>query len=309
MGLDWDQPSYQTPAANPLPSSRLEIDLGFWSLNLKAESLYREKKYTEAIEAWQKSLTALPNQPGVHYQIGLAYFLQARHAEALPHFSRVIVLEPGHAEARHRRSHCYAVDGNLKDALADVTEAIRLRPGEAAYCTLRASLLSRLGRLPEAVADWDRSLALRPDQFLLLAQVAELHLFGPPEIRNFSLVLGRAGQALNLAENRTSPANEGWISRALTLKGAACCRLGKHQESREALQRVGKKGSGTSTALTYYFLAIASFHLGDKDGASRSFQQARDWHGRQFRLTAEFEARCKALDAEVRMLLSVKHPE
>jgi tetratricopeptide (TPR) repeat protein len=67
------------------------------------DAFYLSKKYTQAIELYQKILKGNPRFQQVHSSLGLAYYQLQRYQEALEEFEIVLQLNPRDEQAQKFR--------------------------------------------------------------------------------------------------------------------------------------------------------------------------------------------------------------
>jgi tetratricopeptide (TPR) repeat protein len=117
----------------------------------------------DALPALQRAITLLPDDAGVHNNLGNALGQHGRLDDAAASYRRALALKPDFAEAHNNLGYVLRGLGQLDDAVASYRRALRIKPDYAeAHHNLGDALL-RLGRLEDAVAAYRRALALSPD--------------------------------------------------------------------------------------------------------------------------------------------------
>jgi len=117
----------------------------------------------DPLPALQRAVTLLPDDAGVHNNLGNALGQHGRLQDAAASYRRALALKPEFAEAHNNLGYVLRGLGQLDDALASYRRALRIKPDYAeAHHNLGDALL-RLGRLDDAVAAYRRALALSPD--------------------------------------------------------------------------------------------------------------------------------------------------
>jgi tetratricopeptide (TPR) repeat protein len=117
----------------------------------------------DPLPALQRAITLLPDDPGVHNNLGNALGQHGQLDEAAASYRRALALRPDFAEAHNNLGYVLRGLGQLDDAVASYRQALRIKPDYAeAHHNLGDALL-RLGRLDDAVTAYRRALALSPD--------------------------------------------------------------------------------------------------------------------------------------------------
>ncbi len=128
----------------------------------KANELFRDRKYAEAIQAYDKSISLDPNNPKAYVGRGSSYKGLNQPAKAFENYNRAIALDPNYSNAYMNRAGLQYQTGNAQAALADYNRSIELDPNNAPAYYSRGLLHSRLGNTAAAAADLNRSLSIEP---------------------------------------------------------------------------------------------------------------------------------------------------
>jgi tetratricopeptide (TPR) repeat protein len=135
----------------------------------------------DALQALKMAAQLLPNDAGVHNNLGNALGRLGQLDEAVGSYRRALLLSPDFAEAHNNLGHTLLDLGQPDNAAASCRRAIDLKPHYAeAHDNLGSALLG-LGRLDDAAASYRRALEIEPG-------FAETH-------NNFGLALLELGQA------------------------------------------------------------------------------------------------------------------
>jgi tetratricopeptide (TPR) repeat protein len=65
-----------------------------------ADAYYRQERYRDAIDQYLALVKLLPDEPNVHYQLGVLYATDKQYFQARRAFQKTLDLDPDHAEAR-----------------------------------------------------------------------------------------------------------------------------------------------------------------------------------------------------------------
>jgi tetratricopeptide (TPR) repeat protein len=127
---------------------------------LLALALTRQGK--DALPALRMAARLLPNDAGVHNNLGNALGRLGQLDEAVACYRRALLLSPDFAEAHNNLGHALLDVGQPGNAAASCCRAIGLRPRYAeAHDNLGCALLE-LGRFDEAAASHRRALEIEP---------------------------------------------------------------------------------------------------------------------------------------------------
>ncbi len=123
-------------------------------------ALTRQNK--DSLHALQMAARLLPEDAGVHNNLGNALGRLGRLDEAVANYRRALLLSPEFAEAHNNLGHAL-LDLRLPDAAAlSLRRAIELNAGYAEAHDNLGSALLELGRPDEAVASYRRALEIEP---------------------------------------------------------------------------------------------------------------------------------------------------
>jgi len=120
------------------------------------------KQGKDALQALKMAAQLLPNDAGVHNNLGNALARLGQLHEAVESYRRALLLSPDFAEAHNNLGHAMLDLGQPDSAAASCRRAIVLKPRYAeAYDTLGSALL-KLGRSDDAAASYRRALEIAP---------------------------------------------------------------------------------------------------------------------------------------------------
>jgi len=98
---------------------------GYKYYHVKGFKLYRQGKYSEAIESLNKAIELYPQYAVAYYRIGLAFFEQGKYDEAIKHYQKAIQLEPDLVVAYENLGHALTKKGKYDEALKQYQKAIQ----------------------------------------------------------------------------------------------------------------------------------------------------------------------------------------
>lgn len=140
------------------PQERAQLLLG------EAQLLREAGRYAEAFAVLEGGLAALPEQPELLYEAGLAAEKIGRTQVLEKYLRRLIEIKPDHAHAYNALGYSLA-DRNerLDEAQQLIDKALNLTPNDPFILDSKGWLLYRRGEMAAALDVLQRALAMRPD--------------------------------------------------------------------------------------------------------------------------------------------------
>ena len=96
----------------------------------KGSQLEEEGKVDEAIVEYRISIKLNPDDPDVHFNLGLAYLKKKNNKEAITAYKRVVELSPRDAEAYKLFGIAYVQEGDKKEAVRQWKNSLRIEPNQ-----------------------------------------------------------------------------------------------------------------------------------------------------------------------------------
>ena len=142
----------------------------------RGAALAREGKYDLAIEHYKAALRLDPHLPGLHLNLGLAYFKSNHLPEAAAAFEEAVRADSGNFQARALLGMSYYGSGRYRDAAAQLKLASEAQPDnlELRYTLAQSYLWSE--QYPEALREFQFLLSKDPDSapvHILLGQALD----------------------------------------------------------------------------------------------------------------------------------------
>jgi tetratricopeptide (TPR) repeat protein/serine/threonine protein kinase len=219
--------------------------------------------HAQAVEAYDRALEIDSESPFAHTNRGNALSALGRHAEALEAHDRELLRDPQSAGALANRGNALRMLGHNDEALQAYERSIRLDRRQGSVYHNYGAALADAGRTKEALLAFERAyeLGFRRDP-QTLNQVAWVRATAAdPSLRNPSRAVELARAATGLVPREGAAWN--------TL-GVALCRTKEWSKAIPALERSMELRNG-GDAFDWFFVAMAHWHLGEKD-------KARQWH-------------------------------
>jgi tetratricopeptide (TPR) repeat protein len=124
--------------------------------------LVSQKRYAEAIEAFDKALSYRPSVDA-YSNLGNAQFGLGKTNEAIASYRAAVKLDPGVAGAQYNLGYALLLTGQLPEAVERFRAALSLKPDYTDARINLANALGRAGNSREAEAEFQRVLAAQPD--------------------------------------------------------------------------------------------------------------------------------------------------
>jgi tetratricopeptide (TPR) repeat protein len=148
----WTGKSYQELAAQTL-EKMVGIDPNSYRVHQMTGALLEDKrKYTEAIDAYQKALKPSPDLMGIRFAIGNTYWKMQSLDEALVWLKDELARNPYHALANYRVGTIYLSKGSTDQAVPFLEKAVQANPAMLGAQQDLAKAYTSLGRHEEAIA-------------------------------------------------------------------------------------------------------------------------------------------------------------
>jgi len=131
--------------------------------NIGTKLLELPQRQSEAVEYFERSLTAAPAYPEARFGLAAALAATGQTEQAVARYLEVIELQPEFAEARYGLGLALARLGRYDEALREYRATLELRPEHLEALVASGSALSELGRQGLAAEQHRRALERAPD--------------------------------------------------------------------------------------------------------------------------------------------------
>src|SRR5215475_10100813 len=95
-----------------------------------ASELMKAGKFTEAIPIYQKLVKALPNNPGLIFDLALAERMAGRDRESIPHFETALKAQPTNQQLRGMLADALLATGRFEQAASHFRELSNATPDD-----------------------------------------------------------------------------------------------------------------------------------------------------------------------------------
>ena len=156
---DWQRPTQQIAQelsiiAKP-GAAGAQNDLG--------NRCYLERRFDEAINAYQRALSLRPDFPEGYNNLSICFYELGRMDESLAAARRAISLRPNYPEAHNNFANSLQRKGMLAEAVDEYRRVLTIRPDDLQAMGNLAVALESSGRLDEAIYVFEKLLAAKPD--------------------------------------------------------------------------------------------------------------------------------------------------
>lgn len=130
---------------------------------LLADALHKQRKYDEAIVAYNKVLTAKPDAIQVYRLMGEIYRAQSKFPDAIEIIRKALSRWPLDGDLFTDISWYYSLNGDVKEAITTAESATQQLPNIAMGFTNLCRAYNDNNQFPQAVRACERALQLKPD--------------------------------------------------------------------------------------------------------------------------------------------------
>ncbi|MGH9395525.1 MAG: tetratricopeptide repeat protein [Terriglobia bacterium] len=128
----------------------------------RAGQLMAAGKYEEAAPIYRQLARAIPHNPGLSLDLGLALHMSGHEQEAIREFNKTLQLDPHNLPARLYLGYAYLSLGDPGHALEPLEQVVRADPTNIDASESLANALLSLGRFDEAAARFRAMVKVEP---------------------------------------------------------------------------------------------------------------------------------------------------
>ena len=133
------------------------------ALLFKGFVYYRLKKYSEAIQCYDKAIELKEDYVYVYNNKGIALDELGKYKEAVQCFDKAIEVKPDYVYAYNNKGIALENLGKYEDAIQCFDKAIEIKPDFVYVHYNKGSALDELGKYEEAMQCFDKAIGLKPD--------------------------------------------------------------------------------------------------------------------------------------------------
>ena len=130
----------------------------------RAKELMADGRFTEAVPIYEELVKALPANPGLHLNLGLALQMSGQLTEAVPEFQRVLKAEPANFPALLSLGATYLSLNEPAKAIPVLDKAVTGQPADPNPRGMLANALLALERPKEAAVHFRKLTVLTPTE-------------------------------------------------------------------------------------------------------------------------------------------------
>lgn len=145
-------------------------------LFLKGNALYQDKKYEEALTAYQEAIVKTDTQWGYYLNLGLTYKKLEKKDEAKAAFAKAMELNPDSYSANKEYGETLAKDGLFEEAKKYYQKAADLSPQDPDALYSLGACLFNLHETEAALAAFQKCIALKADYADAYYQIGTLFI-------------------------------------------------------------------------------------------------------------------------------------
>ena len=131
--------------------------------NTEGDSLFDAGRYSEALGAFNSSLSINPNDANVWYNKGITLARLGRYSEALDAFNSSLSIDPNDADSWYEKGFALTYLGRYSEASDTQNIALSINPNNTNAWNNKGYALDRLGRYSEALDAFNSSLSINPN--------------------------------------------------------------------------------------------------------------------------------------------------
>lgn len=189
----------------PPPDPVLKKPTPFETERDEGYGLLSERKYTDAIVAFEKALALKPNDAATYFALGVAYEESGMgrtsppYAQAIAAFGKAIAADPKRTTAYQHRAQLYLFEKQYDLAIADMTRLIAIEPKSWEGYLDRARAYAKKGDYAKAVGDTQKAAQIAPEEESPWIAMALYHY----RAEKFELAISSGLKALTLDNSDT----------------------------------------------------------------------------------------------------------
>ncbi len=129
-----------------------------------------------ALSRLQELAARYPDDPNIHYLLGVTLGRLHRYEEAIPELTRVTELTPEFAPAYQQLGFCYQSLKNMDKALENYRKSVELDPANAVNLYNLGLTLFEMDKVDEALSYFEQALSTRSDDLDTLEMIARCYI-------------------------------------------------------------------------------------------------------------------------------------
>ena len=127
-----------------------------------ALELTRKEQFEAATAEWRKAMALSPDEPKVHYNLGVSLARLGQYQEALSEFRKAVELQADDAETQTNLAITLVKTGKPDEAIPHFQRALELKPGDVKAYSNLGGLMAEKGQLDGAIEQFRKALEIDP---------------------------------------------------------------------------------------------------------------------------------------------------
>jgi len=151
--LFWIGSTYNSMAQNVLEEMEGKDENHFRVQELEGDQFRLRQEFEKALQAYKKALAAAPDLPGLHFDVGDAYYQMIKYPEARQELGKELASNPDHARANFELGDIDIKQGQVEEGMSYLERALKINPGLSVAHRSRARGLLAEKRYEDAVRE------------------------------------------------------------------------------------------------------------------------------------------------------------
>lgn len=167
-------------------------------------SLYKSKKYNEAIAKYKESLGYIPNAAKPYYGMGLCHKKMKSNSKAIESFKKVISIDNTYYRAYYALGNLYRSMKKYSEALNAYQGGVQVNPKYAGFYYQIGFVYYKMGSKSKAITNYKKSIELKNGDARVYKNLARAYF----DIRKFSLAIEASKNAVKYVKRRRRKDND-----------------------------------------------------------------------------------------------------
>jgi tetratricopeptide (TPR) repeat protein len=133
--------------------------------------------YKKAEEIYLTGIEAVPDDPELHFNLGIVYDKLDRFEDMISEMRKTIEIDPDHENALNYLGYSFADKGiNLDEAISLVERALKIKPDNGAYVDSLGWAYYKKGWIDLAIQHLKRASELMPDDPVIMEHLGDVYI-------------------------------------------------------------------------------------------------------------------------------------
>ena len=241
-----------------IPDNTTVVD-NVGNFNAKADELYNQERYQEAIEWYDKALAINPNDVYALYSKGGALHGLGRYQEAIEWYDKALAINPSYEDALGGKGGALHGLGRYQEAIVWYDKALAIDPNDVYELSGKGDALLNLERYQEAIVWYDKAIAINPNYVSALVGKGDALL----NLERYQEAIVWYDKALAIYPNNTN---------VLSVKAFTLSNMGRNEEALPLAEKALESDPNNEVYLANK--AFVLYNLGRTDEAKSYYNKA-----------------------------------